>query len=138
MGLGRRKKLAGIISIAASVAMLAVSAPNTALAHFDDSRVSLSVSDRTVTGDQKVVFFGRLRNEHNRCVGNEVILLKRRGTGTVARDRTDGDGEFRFRIDPQPNHGRYFARYRGKGRFGYANRHRCGADRSRTIRIRRG
>lgn len=137
MGLGRLKKLGGLVCIIASVGMLAIGAPNTALAHFDDSRVSLNVSDRTVRPNQRIVFFGRLRNEHGRCVRNQLILLKRRGTGVVARDRTDGDGEFRFRIDPRPNRGRYYARYRGKGRFGYNNNHRCGADNSRTIRIRR-
>ena len=138
MGSGQRKRLAAFICIAASVGMLALSGPNTALAHFDDSRVSLNVSDRTVSGDQRVVFFGRLRNAHDRCVGNELIQLKRKGSGVVATDRTDGDGEFRFRINPRPNRGRYFAHYGGKGRFGYNNNHRCGADNSRTIRIRRG
>jgi hypothetical protein len=117
--------------------VLVVGAATVAVAHFDDSRVSLGVSDRTVRPNQRITFFGRLRNEHRNCRRGELVQLIRRGSGVVETDRTDRQGEFSFRHNPQPNRGRFFARYNGKGRFGYNNRHRCGADSSRTIRIRR-
>jgi hypothetical protein len=104
--------------------------------------VGFGVSDRTVRPHQKIVFFGRLKSKKKRCIRHSKVYLKRKGTGVVDVDRTDRDGEFRFRIDPQPNHGRYFARFRGKkGKPGYGygyggRKRRCGKATSRIIRIR--
>jgi hypothetical protein len=108
-------------------------------AHSVESSLSLSVSDNTVRPRQDITFFGRLRTEghEQRCESGASIKLIRVGSGVVATDVTDAQGEFSFTIDPQPNRGSYFARYGGSGRFGYANRHRCEGDDSRTISIRR-
>ena len=106
-------------------------------AHFAESKISLHADDHRAKGQEKITFFGRLRNTHKKCRANEEVLLKRRGQGVVDVDVTDADGEFRFRHDPQPNRGRFFARYRGKGRFGYGQGHRCSGAVSEIVRIRR-
>ena len=107
-------------------------------AHFAESRINpFDVSDRSVKKNQEIVFFGKLRNRHRKCRAEEEVELVRRRTGVVDVDITDDEGEFRFKQDPQPNRGRYFARYRGKGRFGYGDQHRCSRAVSEVIRIRR-
>lgn len=118
---------------------LAVGTTLPAGAHSAESSLSLRVSDRTVRPRQEITFFGRLTTEghEQRCQSGASIKLIRVGSGVVATDVTDAQGEFSFTIDPQPNRGSYFARYRGSGRFGYGNRHRCEGDDSRTISIRR-
>lgn len=129
-----RRSVASITALIA-VAVLSVGGAPAVWAHFDDSRVTLGVSDDTVKPNQTITFFGRLRNEHGPCRSGETVRLVRRNTGVVARDKTDSEGEFSFRIDPQPNQGRYFARYRGAGRFGYGDSHACGADSSAIVVI---
>lgn len=113
-----------------------------ALGHFDDSRISLHVNAHRFDRGDRVVFFGRLNNEHRRCERNESVQLRKRRRGGGSRfvdsTRTDGEGEFRFSFRFRPRKaGRYFARYNGSGRFGYNNNHRCGRDRSPSRRIGR-
>lgn len=109
-----------------------------AAAHSVESRLFLDVSDRTVRPNQQITFFGKLRTEAHKaaCQRNSTIQLVRVGTGVVATDVTDAQGEFSFTIDPKPNRGRYFARYAGSASFGYRNGHRCEGDDSRKISIR--
>lgn len=133
-----RSKKIRIAVLAAMSAGLVSTGTTPVEAHTGDSKVVLHVSDNTVRPNQTIVFFGKLRGTRHRfCKRGSTIELVRKGQGVVATDRTDRQGEFRFREDPQPNRGRYFARYRGSGRFGYGNGHLCRRDRSRTIRIRR-
>ncbi len=106
-------------------------------AHVSESRITLSVDDHSVRKNQSVIFYGKLRNAHRKCRAGEEVQLKRVRTGVIATDVTDSDGEFRFKLDPQPNRGKFFARYRGKGRFGYGNKHKCSAAQSDIVRIRR-
>jgi hypothetical protein len=126
-------------AVLAAAAALVVAGALPASAHSVESHVSLDVSDRTVRRGQVITFFGKLTTEAHkrRCQRGAEVHLIRKGTGPVATDTTDNQGEFSFRIDPRPNRGRYFARYEGSGRFGYNNQHRCEADESRVIRIRR-
>jgi hypothetical protein len=118
---------------------LTVASAAPAGAHSAESSLSLSVSDKSVRPRQEITFFGSLTTDGHkqRCQSGASIKLIRAGSGVVATDVTDAQGEFSFTIDPQPNRGIYFARYRGSGRFGYGNRHRCEGDDSRTITIRR-
>lgn len=106
-------------------------------AHFSESKITLRTDDHRAKGKEKIIFYGRLRNTHRKCRANEEVVLKRRGQGVVDVDVTDADGEFSFKHDPQPNRGRFFARYRGKGRFGYGQGHRCSKAVSDPVRIRR-
>jgi hypothetical protein len=123
--------------LAAAVGLIAGSALPAA-AHSVESRLSLDVSDQTVRPNQEITFFGKLRTEAHkaRCQRKSTIKLIRVGTGVVATDVTDAQGEFSFTIDPKPNRGRYFARYAGSSAFGYRNGHRCEGDDSRKISIR--
>ena len=133
----RSNSMLGAVLVVGLVAGSLVATAVPVGAHFSESRISLHVDDHTVKGNEKVLFFGKLRNTHLKCRANEVVVLKRRGSGVIDSDVTDADGEFSFRQDPQPNRGRFFARYRGKGRFGYGNGHRCSQATSDPVKIRR-
>ena len=129
---------ARVILSLALVSSLVLTVAPAANAHFGESRLSLSVDDKRASGKEKILFFGKLRNSHRKCRSGEEVVLVRRGSGVVAVDVTDNEGEFAFKIDPQPNRGRFFARYKGHGKFGYNKKHRCSKAVSRVIRIRRG
>lgn len=133
------KRVALGIAGLALIAGISSVAMGPAIAHGDDSRVTFNTPEKNLEPGDSTNFFGRLRNAHGRCEGGETIELVHRGSGVVDTDRTDGEGEFVLKagpFDPQDDRGRYFARYRGTGRFGYGNGHQCGADKSGNIRIR--
>ena len=127
--------LVGSVSLVASAMVIGFGSP--ASSHKSETSVGMSVSDRTVRPNQRIVFFGKLRGDHDGCRRNQVVELVRRYRGVVASDETDSEGEWRVVIDPQPNYGRYFARYRGRGEFGYGGAHSCAPDTSAIRRIRR-
>jgi hypothetical protein len=142
---GALRKVGVALLVAAMVGSLLFVSATPALTKPIKVRIKLGVSDRTVRKHQKVVFFGRLKSKKKKCIRNSKVVLKRKGVGVVDRDRTDREGEFRFRIDPQPNRGRYFAKFRGKKirkpgygyGYGYGGgTRRCGKAKSRIIRIR--
>jgi hypothetical protein len=128
----------GVLLTTALVGSLALVVSPSANAHFAESRISLHVDDHKVKGNEKVLFFGKLRNTHRKCRAGEEVELVRRNSGVVDVDVTDSDGEFSFTHDPDPNRGRFFARYKGHGKFGYNNKHRCSNAVSDPVRIRRG
>jgi hypothetical protein len=129
------------VPLACSIALIAgmvALTPDTAMAHFDDSRTTIGTPERNLERGDRIVFFGRLNNEHRKCERREIIELVHRGEGVVDTDRTDREGEFVLRngrFQWKQDKGWYFARFRGSGRFGYNDRHRCGHDRSRGIRL---
>jgi hypothetical protein len=132
------KNVARALSAAVLVGGLLFSSAPVAGAHVVPSSITFGVSDRTVRPHQRIFFFGDLHTPgHPRCHVNALIVLRRVHTGIVATTRTDAQGTFAFRIDPRPNHGRYYAHYRGRSGFGYLNSHGCLASNSRVIRIRR-
>ena len=133
----RSRTIRSLLAAALAAGSLVLIGSTPVGAHLSESRISLHVDDHTVKPDQRVLFFGRLRNTHLKCRQGEEVELVRRGTGVVDVDVTDAEGEFSFKQDPKPNRGRYFARYRGKGRFGYNNQHRCSRAVSDPVRIRR-
>jgi hypothetical protein len=140
---GALRRVGVVLLVAAMVASLLFVTAEPATTRPVKVRIKFGVSDRTVRKNQKIVFFGRLKSKKKKCIRNSKVLLKRKGVGVVDRDRTDREGEFRFRIDPQPNRGRYFARFRGKKikkpgyGYGYGGgKRRCGKAKSRVIRIR--
>jgi hypothetical protein len=112
------------------------------------SKVKLSVSDKTVKPHEKILFFGKVKSRKHKCEKNRKVVLKRKRTGKVKSKKTDGEGEFSFRIDPKPNRGRYYVvakkkriKRGGYGGYGYGYgydgaRRTCRKARSRTIRIR--
>jgi hypothetical protein len=122
----------------ALVGGLVISSAPLANAHVVPSFLSFGVSDRTVRRHQSIFFFGDLRTPgHRGCHRNALIILRRRHSGIVDTTHTDFQGNYVFKIDPKPNHGRYYARYRGRSDFGYQGSHGCLDDTSRIIHIRR-
>jgi hypothetical protein len=133
----RRGGISRLALLAVAIGLIATT-PLPVAAHSVDTRLSLDVGDHTVRPNQEITFFGRLRTEAHkaRCQRNARIQLIRVGTGVIATDVTDAQGEFSFTIDPQPDRGRYFVRYAGSAPFGYRSGHRCEGDDSRKISIR--
>ena len=132
-----RRTRKSLIGIALAMGVLLAGA-TVAYGHFAESEIRRwNASDRRVRPRQVVTFTRKLRNQHQKCRCPQEVELVRRGVGVVDVDLTDAEGEFVFKQDPQPNRGRYFARYRGRGRFGYGQGHRCGRAISEVILIRR-
>ena len=132
------KRHVGAVTAATLVAGLVFGLIPAASSHTAESSISLGVSDHTVRPHQHVFFFGDLKTPgHRRCHRFATVRLKRRHTGVVAVTQTDAEGNFVFKIDPMPNHGRYRVRYRGRGSFGYLGGHACTSAVSRWVRIRR-
>src|SRR5918996_2522015 len=106
------------------------------------TRVSISVTDKTVKPKQRIRFFGKVKSPRAKCRRGRIVVLKRKGTGKVKQTRSDREGEYRFRINPKPDRGRYFVRVKAKfvnvptGEYGYRERRRCRPATSRIIRIR--
>ena len=131
-----------VVIIALVGAMLMIDSSTSTAAKIRTS-VSLKVTDRTVRPKQRILFFGRVKSPRAKCRRNRVVLLKRRGTGTVKRDRSDREGEFRFRINPKPDRGTYFVKVKKKrirrppNYYGYGGgRDTCRSATSKRIRIR--
>jgi hypothetical protein len=141
---GALRRILVAVVIVALIGSMVVIGSDTGNAARIRTRVTLKVTDRTVRPHQKIIFFGKVKSPRRKCRRNRVVLLKRKGTGTVKRDRSDREGEFRMRIDPKPNRGRYFVKVKkkrirrpGYGYYGYGGgRDTCRRARSRTIRIR--
>ncbi len=142
---GALRKVGVALLVAAMVGSLLFVAATPGLTRPIKVRIKFGVSDRTVKKNQEIVFFGRLKSKKKKCIRNSKVFLKRKGVGIVDRDRTDREGEFRFRIDPRPNRGKYRAVFKGKKirkpgygyGYGYGGgKRRCGKAKSRVIRIR--
>jgi hypothetical protein len=132
------------VVIAALVGSMVLVSVETASTQPIRTRVGIKVTDRTVRPKQKITFFGKVKSPRGKCRKRRVVVLKRKGTGKVKQKRTDREGEYRFRIDPKPNRGRYFVKAKkkfvnigyGYPGYGYTERRKCRADTSRIIRIR--
>ena len=142
IGFKRAMGAALVVALIASVLLIAAKPARTAVR----TRVSIHVTDRTVRPNQKINFFGKVKSPRRKCERRRTVVLKRKGTGKVKRDVTDREGEYRIRINPRPNRGRYFvvvkpkrirvAGYGGYSGYGYDPRfRRCAKARSRTINI---
>ena len=129
--MGESRRVRRLIGVAGLSAVLAVGslAPAGAHSFTADSAVSLGYGADTFRGD---LDSGRDACERSRS----VTVFKITQDGDVRRvgtDRTNREGNWTVPTDPQPDHGRYFARARGRSTGGYGHRHRCAGDRSRTI-----
>ena len=137
----RKRFFATLTSILLMVAM----DPIPASAHVveRDTRLSIHKSpSQTVDEGDKVLIMGRLRPRL--CQEREVIKLMKKRPGrdkVLDRDRTDGDGEYVFRLRPN-NDLKVYTKFRGSvsgGDYGYGtyygHSHTCNRSRSRTIEI---
>ena len=108
------------------------------------TRVSFKVTDKTVKPKQRIRFFGKVKSPRAKCRRGRIVVLRRKGTGRVKQTRSDREGEYRFRINPKPDRGRYFVRVKpkfvnigyGYAGYGYSERRRCRPAKSKIIRIR--
>jgi hypothetical protein len=108
------------------------------------TKVGLRVTDKTVGPRQKILFFGKVKSPKGKCRRNRKVALFRKGTGKLKQKKTDGEGEYRFRINPRPDRGRYYVKALkkkfkrgGYGYYGYGGgNRRCRVDKSKVIKIR--
>ena len=108
----------------------------TSSAHTVSHPTSLSIdkipSGATNPGD-RVLIVGRLRP--NACKARQTIKLKRVRPGadsTLGTDKTDGDGEYRFPINPDADMTLY-TRFGGSVDSSYGHSHTC--EKSRSARV---
>ena len=100
------------------------------------------MTDKTVKPKQRIRFFGKVKSPRAKCRRGRIVVLRRKGTGRVKQTRSDREGEYRFRINPKPDRGRYFVKVKqkfaniGYGEYGYTERRRCRGATSKVIRIR--
>jgi hypothetical protein len=107
-----------------------------ASSHAITSRLTIGVSDHSVSRHQNIFFFGDLKTPgHPSCHRFATVRLTRKATGLVATTTTDYQGNYVFQIDPKPNHGHYHTRYSGRSSFGYAGNHSCSKAVSKWIKI---
>ena len=60
-------------------------------------------------------FFGRVDSDKKKCEKNRLVKVKKTGSGnTVAKDRTDGSGNWRKKHGKNLKDGRYFAKVKKK------------------------
>jgi hypothetical protein len=138
-----RRMIVAVLVIALVGAMILIDSETSTAARIR-TKATLKVTDKTVRPKQRILFFGKVKSPRGKCRRNRVVLLKRKGTGTVKRDRSDREGEFRFRINPKPDRGTYFVKVKSKrirrpgyGYYGYGGgRDTCRSDTSKRIRIR--
>jgi hypothetical protein len=107
------------------------------------TRVTFHVTDKTVKPNQKVLFFGKVKSKKKKCKRHRKVVLKRKHTGKVKTDKSDREGEYMMKINPEPDHGTYYVVVKKKtiksGGYGYGyggGKKKCKRVRSRNIRIR--
>ena len=132
------------VVIAALVGSMVFVSVQTASSQRIRTRVGIKVTDRTVKPKQKIQFFGKVKSPRGKCRRGRVVVLKRKNKGKVRQKRSDREGEYRFRINPKGDRGRYFVKVKpkfanigyGTPGYGYTERRKCRGTKSRIIRIR--
>ncbi len=128
-----------IILVALGTSLLLVSAlVGTSSAHTVSHATSLSIdkipSRATHPGD-RVLIVGRLRP--NACNAGQTIKLKRVRPGadsTLGTDKTDGNGEYRFGINPKGDM-RVYTRFGGSVDSSYGHSHTCQKSTSARVLV---
>lgn len=107
-----------------------------AVAHTYVAETSLSIHKEPLGPTQagtKVFIFGRLKSPRTACRSNRWVKLMRVVPGpdkAMARDKTDGDGNYRFVRRPLSDQTVY-ARFFGSFKSSIGHSHRCLSSRSR-------
>jgi hypothetical protein len=107
-----------------------------AVAHTYVAETSLSIHKEPLGPTQagaKVFIFGRLKSPRTACRSNRWVKLMRVVPGpdnAMARDKTDGDGNYRFVRHPLRDQTVY-VRFFGSFRSSIGHSHRCLSNRSR-------
>ena len=130
------------LAVIAAVASLAVAlAPSSSKAHDLTSKTSLTrfkvPAGKTERGD-KIVLLGRLRSADPTCHAGIVVGLYRAdpaGDRRLARDVTDGDGEYLFQRRPR-RHQTIYVKFEGFVHSVADHSHNCGGSLSRQVNIR--
>lgn len=133
-----RRRLA---AVALAGSLTVALAPSSAEAHDLTSTTSLTrfkvPAGKTERGD-KIVLFGRLRSADPTCHAGIVVGLyraERSGHRLLARDATDGEGEYLFPRRPRRNQTIY-VKFEGFVQSLPGHSHNCGGSLSRRVNIR--
>jgi hypothetical protein len=146
------RRVTGVLIAIAMVAAVVFVAPDPAKTAIR-SKVTFKVTDRTVRPHQRVIFFGKVKPKKHKkkCRRNRKVVLIQKGEGKVRSKRTDGEGEYSFRLDPKYDKYRVKVKKKkirvkadGDGGYGYGygygydgkKKKRCRKAKSRFIRIR--
>jgi hypothetical protein len=129
-----------LLAVALGGAILVPGLSIPAGAHNFEETTRLSIRRRptgTVNRGTRVVFSGRLNSDRASCERRKLVELMRVGTGTVGRDITDRQGDYRIGTRVRRD-GRYFTRFSGTASGPHPHRHVCFGDRSdfRRVRVR--
>ena len=139
---GALRWIVAAVVIAALVGSMVLVNVETASTQTIGTRVGFKATDKTVKPKQKITFFGKVKSSRGKCRRGRVVVLKRKGSGKVKQKRSDREGEYRFRLNPKPDRGKYFVKVKqkfaniGYGEYGYKERRRCRGVTSKVIRIR--
>jgi hypothetical protein len=131
------------VGVAAAFFLLATVLPGTALAHNFVANTSLSihkvpggVTNRGAT----IIVYGKLGSARAFCRDNMVVKLMKVRPGAdklLAKDRTDGEGEYIFVRNPRRDQ-RVYTRFSGFLQTSYGHSHRCRHSRSVNLLINVG
>lgn len=116
---------------------LGLVAPGVAQAHVKtiNTRVTMRVSDATITKGQRVTFSGVLKAKNRRCFRGKTVSITRKGR-VIASTTANNRGKYAVSKKLRKG-GRYRATY-GGFQFGvHPHSHTCSASSSGVVRIRR-
>jgi hypothetical protein len=125
-----------LASVVVGVFLLTAVVVDAAVAHTYVAETSLSIhkEPRGITqAGTKVFIFGRLKSARPACRFNEWVKLMKAVPGpdkAIARDKTDGEGNYRFVLQPLRDQTVY-ARFLGSFNSSVGHSHRCLSSRSR-------
>lgn len=135
----RMARRTGFVAVATFLGLLLLA--SSAGAHVSTAPTTLTIKkapQQPVDPGDKVIVFGKLKSPDASCRPGKEIDLFRKKPGTdrlLATDRTDAEGEYRFRVRPNRTI-KVYTRFDGSVDSTYGHSHTCTGDRSRTIKIK--
>lgn len=123
-----------IASLFVSLCLLLFPTPSGA----HNSSTPTNVQAGRTLGNNRATIFGDVQNTEPDCIAGEQVKLRRVGGGVLDTDTTDGDGEYRFRIQrPENDSFKVFVRYPASTDTSYGHSHGCQSDDSRDLNIKK-
>jgi hypothetical protein len=139
------RRLTGVVIAAALIAAMVLVTAEPAKTAINTT-VTFKVTDKTVKPNQKVLFFGKVKSKKAKCEKKRKVVLKQVGEGKIDSKKTDAEGEYSFKHDPEPDLSSYFVKVKkkkikvggGYGYYGYGEKKKkkCKAVESKIIDIR--
>jgi hypothetical protein len=145
MTIAARRVTGVLIALAMVAAVVFVSADPAKTAI--KTKVTFHVTDKTVKPHEKVIFFGKVKPKKHKkkCRRHRKVVLIQKGEGKVKSKKSDGEGEYMFKLDPKYDKYRVKVKKKkiqvkngGYGGYGYGGKKtkKCKKAKSRYIRIR--